>query len=396
MSHILEKCYNFKEAEKYIELGLYPYFMPIQKVKGNSAIVNGKYLIMVGSNNYLGLAQEPSVVDSAISALNEYGSSTCGSRFLNGTLNLHTDLELKLAEFMGYDSAIAFSTGFQTNLGIIPSIVCENDIVIIDQYAHASIIDACMLSKGKIMRFRHNSPSHLEKVILNAKKQSNNILVAVDGVYSMEGDIAVLNEIYPITKKHNCCLFVDDAHGIGVLGEHGRGTVEHFDLINKVDIIMGTFSKSFASLGGFVVSNNKIIDYIKHMARPFIFSASISPANVGAALGSLKIIKEQPWRRQKLIQISHSMLEKFKNMGFDVGTSQTPIIPVIIGEIDKTFMMWKRLIEYGVFTNPILSPAVPPNKCLIRTSFTATINEDELKIVEDAFYKAGKELNIIP
>lgn len=395
MAKLLEKCGDFKEAERYMEMGLYPYFLPIEKVIDNKALVNGKWLIMVGSNNYLGLAQDPKVKESAHKALEEYGSSTCGSRFLNGTLSLHITLEDKLAEFMGYDGALAFSTGFQTNLGIIPSLIGEDDIIIIDQYAHASLIDACMLSRGKILRFRHNSPSHFEKVLLSAKEQAEGILLVVDGVYSMEGDIANLDEIVPIAKKHDCAIFVDDAHGIGVLGDNGRGTVEHFGLINEVDIIMGTFSKSFASLGGFVVSNNKIIHYLKHFSRPFIFSASISPANAGAVLASLEIINSEPWRRKRLIEISNSMNMRFREMGFDVGFSQTPIIPVIIGNMDTTMMMWKYLKEYGVFTNPILPPAVPPNRCLIRTSYTATISDEDLDTVADAFYKAGKELQII-
>lgn len=395
MTRILDKCYQFKEAQKYMDLGLYPYFSPIQKVTDNKAKVNGRELIMVGSNNYLGLAQDPKVIESAQNALSEYGASTCGSRFLNGTLALHTNMEKQLADFMGFESALAFSTGFQTNLGIIPSLVSEDDIIIIDQYAHASLIDASMLSRAKIMRFRHNSPSHLEKVINSIKDPEKGILVVVDGVYSMEGDIACLDKIIPIVKKYNCAIFVDDAHGIGVLGENGRGTVEHFGLLDQVDLIMGTFSKSFASLGGFVVANDKIIQYIKHTARPFIFSASISPANVGAVLGSLKVIREQPWRRKKLLEISRNMIARFKEMGFNVGFSETPIIPLIIGSIDTTLLMWKKLTEYGVFTNPILAPAVPPNRCLIRTSFTATISDEELDTVSHAFYKAGKEIGII-
>jgi len=395
MAKILEKCYQYKDAEKYMDLGLYPYFLPINKVIDNKAIVDGKELIMVGSNNYLGLAQNLQVSESALKALKEYGSSTCGSRFLNGTLSLHTDLENKLAEFMGYDGALAFSTGFQTNLGIIPSLVTEDDAIVIDQYAHASLIDACMLSRGKIFRFRHNSPTHLRKVIQQAKMEAEGILVVVDGVYSMEGDIARLSEIVPIAKEYDCAVFVDDAHGIGVLGKNGRGTVEHFGLINQVDLIMGTFSKAFASLGGFVVSNERIIHYIKHVSRPFIFSASISPANLGAVLGALEIIKSEPWRRERLIEISKCMNRRFRDMGFNVGSSETPIIPVIIGDMNTTLMMWKKLSEHGVFTNPIVAPAVPPNRCMIRTSYTATISDDELEAVADAFFRAGKELNII-
>ncbi len=395
MPKLLEKCYMFKDAEKYMDMGLYPYFLPINRVIDNKAIVDGKELIMVGSNNYLGLAQNKTVIESAQKALREYGSSTCGSRFLNGTLTLHTELEEKLAEFMGFDAALAFSTGFQTNLGIIPSLVTEDDTIVIDQYAHASLIDACMLSRGKLLRFRHNSPSHLKKVIQQARNQSEGILVVVDGVYSMEGDIANLREIVPIAKENDCAIFVDDAHGIGVLGENGRGTVEHFGLIDQVDLIMGTFSKSLASLGGFVVANSRIIHFIKHISRPFIFSASISPANVGAVLGSLSIIKSEPWRRKRLIEISLNMNRQFKEMGFNVGSSETPIIPVIIGNIETTLMMWKKLIEYGVFTNPIVAPAVPPNRCMIRTSYTATISDEELAIVADAFQKAGKDLGII-
>lgn len=395
MPDLFAKCACYDEPDKYQAMGLYPYFIPIQKVVANRAIIDGRELIMVGSNNYLGLSQNETILKAAQKGLLEYGSSTCGSRFLNGTLTIHEQLEKRLSQFMGFDGALAFSTGFQTNLGVLPALVNAEDIIIADQYVHASIIDACMLSGARVVRFRHNSAQHLEKRIKAVLPENKAIIVVVDGVYSMEGDLAALDLIVPIVKKHGLRIFVDDAHGIGVLGARGRGTVEHFGMLDQVDIIMGTFSKSFASLGGFVVSNSHVIKYIKHCSRPFIFSASVAPANVAAVLAALDIIDAQPWRRQRLMEISQEMIRRFKSMGFDVGNTATPVIPVIIGANDKTFMMWRKLMDYGVFTNPIISPAVPPNRTLIRTSYTATITDEELDIVSSAFEKAGKELHII-
>lgn len=394
MVNIFDKCYNFTRAEEVQEMGMYPYFTPIQEVVGNTVKVDGKEMIMVGSNNYLGLINHPRVIKAAQEAVDRYGVATCGSRFLNGTLDIHIELEERLAKFMKKETALAFSTGFQTNQGIISTLIGRGDAVVTDRMVHASIIDACRLSYGDIYKFKHNDMADLERIISSLDKDIGRLIV-VDGVFSMEGDLADLPEIVKIAKKNNAKVMVDDAHGIGVMGKNGRGTAEHFGVEDDVDLVMGTFSKSFASLGGFVAGEKKVISYIKHFARSLIFSASITPASVATVLTTLDIIENEPERRERLWQITKKMKSGFQAMGYNTGPTETPIIPVIIGDDEMAFMLWRLLREAGIFTNPVVYPAVPKDQSLIRTSYSATHSEEELDIVLASFEKCGKQLGII-
>lgn len=392
--NIFDKCYKFTRAEEAQEMGIYPYFTPIQEVMGNKVKVDGKEMIMVGSNNYLGLINHPRVMKAAQEAVDRYGVATCGSRFLNGTLDIHKELEERLAKFMKMEAALTFSTGFQTNQGIISTLISRGDAVITDRMVHASIIDACRLSYGGAHKFKHNDMADLERIISSLDNDIRKLIV-VDGVFSMEGDLANLPEIVEIAKKNNAKIMVDDAHGIGVMGKNGRGTAEHFGVEDDVDLVMGTFSKSFASLGGFVAGEKKVISYIKHFARSLIFSASITPASVATVLATLDIIENEPERRERLWQITEKMKSGFQAMGYNTGPTETPIIPVIIGNDEMAFMLWRLLREAGIFTNPVIYPAVPKDQSLIRTSYSATHSDEELDTVLASFEKCGKQLGII-
>jgi len=375
-------------------MDMYPYFSPIQEVNGNKVKVDDKEMIMVGSNNYLGLLNHPRVMKAAQEAVERYGVATCGSRFLNGTLDIHVELERRLAKFMKREAALAFSTGFQTSQGIISTLVEKGDSVVTDRMVHASIIDGCRLSYGNVQKFKHNDMADLERV-LKSLKEDGGKLVVVDGVFSMEGDLANLPEIVDLAKKYKAKVLVDDAHGIGVMGKNGRGTSEHFGVEDDVDLVMGTFSKSFASMGGFVAGEKKVISYIKHFARSMIFSASITPASVATCLATLDIIETEPQRRERLWEITEKMKSSFQALGYNIGETETPIIPVIIGDDDTTFLLWRFLREEGIFTNPIIYPAVPKDQTLIRTSYSATHTDEELDIVLKTFEKCGKILGII-
>jgi 8-amino-7-oxononanoate synthase len=391
---IFDKCHAFTRAEEAMAMGVYPYFTPIQEVKGNKVVAEGQEMIMVGSNNYLGVLDHPKVMKAAQDALAKYGVATCGSRFLNGTLDIHVELEERLAKFMKTEAALTFSTGFQTNQGVISTIVDRGDAVITDEMDHASIIDACRLSYGEVYTFKHNDMEDFEKVLSQVPKDMGK-LVVVDGVFSMEGDLSSLPDIVTISKKYGARVMVDDAHGLGVMGENGRGTSEHFGVEDDVSLVMGTFSKSFASLGGFVAGDNKVISYIKHHARALIFSASITPASVATALATLDIIENEPERRQRLWQITKKMKTGFEQMGYDTGPTETPIIPLMIGYDEMTFLLWKLLREAGIFCNPVIFPAVPKNQALIRTSYSASHTEEELDTVLAAFERCGKQLGLL-
>lgn len=391
---IFDKCYRFTRAEEVQALGMYPYFTPIEEVKGNKVKIDGKEIIMVGSNNYLGLIDYPKAMKAAQEAIVKYGVATCGSRFLNGTLDIHVELERRLAKFMRKDAALAFSTGFQTNQGIISTIVGRGDAVITDRMDHASIIDACRLSYGNVCKFKHNNMEDLERVLSSLDEKVGKIII-VDGVFSMEGDLSNLPDIVKLAKKYDSRVMVDDAHGIGVMGKNGRGTAEHFGVEDDVDLIMGTFSKAFASLGGFVVGDKKVISYIKHFARALIFSASITPASVATVLATLDVIETEPERRERLWQITEKMKLGFQAMGYDTGPSETPVIPLMIGKDELTFMLWKLLREDGIFTNPVIYPAVPKDQALIRTSYSATHSDEELDTVLASFKKCGKMVGVI-
>ncbi len=373
--------------------GFYPYFRVVESEQNPEVIVQGKKMIMLGSNNYLGLTSHPKVKEAAIEAIRKYGSGCAGSRFLNGTLDIHVKLEEKLASFFRKEAALTFSTGYQTNLGIISSIAGKDDVVVIDKLDHASIIDACRLSFADVKKFRHNDMRSLDHVLKTCGDRGK--LVVVDGVYSMEGDIAPLPDILKVCKKYGARLMVDDAHGVGVLGKTGRGTAEHFGLEQEVDIIMGTYSKSLASIGGFVVADEDVIHYMKHTSRPLIFSASPPPASVASVIAALDVIDQEPERRARLWTNTNKMMKAFKQMGFDTGVAETPIIPLVVGEMEPTFMMWKMLSEEGVFVNPVAPPAVPAGRCMIRTSYMATHTEEQLDRVLGILEKAGKKLGMI-
>ena len=394
MADIFEKCFAFKEPDRVREMGIYPYFRPITTQQGPVVKINGKELIMLGSNSYLGLTEDPRVKEAAKRAIDKYGTGCAGSRFLNGTLDLHLQLEHELAEFLGKEAVLLFSTGFQTNLGIISTLVGKGDYVIIDKSDHASIVEGCRLSLGEIKRFRHNDMAHLEKVLQGLEHEAGKLIV-VDGVYSMEGDIAPIPEILKLCKKYGARLMIDDAHGLGVLGETGAGTAEHFGVTDEVDIIMGTFSKSLASLGGFAASSRDVIEYLKHKARALIFSASISPPNTAAALEALRILKNEPERRKALWENTRRLQEGLRSLGFDIGNTQTPVIPVYIGDELKTFQICRALHDEGVFVNPVVPPGVPPGKSLLRLSVMATHKPEHIDFALEKLEKVGKRFGII-
>lgn len=383
---IFEKCFSYTDAKEAIKAGIYPYFHELQSGQDTEVIINGKRTVMIGSNNYMGLTSDPRVIKAAREALDRYGTGCSGSRFLNGTLSLHVELEKRLAAFTGKEAALTFSTGYQSNLGIISSVAGRNDYVICDKQNHASIVDACRLSFAKMLKFEHNDMQDLERILHNIPDE-NGKLIIIDGVFSMEGDICKLPEIVKLARKYGSRVMVDDAHGLGVMGKHGRGTAEYFGLEDEVDIIMGTFSKSLASLGGFMAAKEDVVMYVKHTSRPFIFSASIPPANAAAALEALNIIEAEPERIVRLWENAEYMQKGLKEMGIPVGNSQTPIIPVMTWENERTFIITKMLLEEGVYVNPVISPAVSPGQCLLRTSYTATHTKDQLEYALQAFKK---------
>ncbi len=377
-----------------IRLGYYPYFIPLSDTEGTEVTIDGRRLIMIGSNNYLGLTTHPKVRQAAIDAIRRYGTSCTGSRFLNGTLALHRQLERELAEFVGKEAALVFSTGYQTNVGTISALVGRDDVVVTDKEDHASIIDGCRLSYGTMSRFRHNDMQSLERALSRCEPDQGK-LVVVDGVFSMGGDIAPLPDIIALCKKYKARLMVDDAHSIGVLGENGRGTAAHFGVTQDVDLIMGTFSKSFASLGGFIAGDEQVIHYVQHHARSLIFSASMPAASVAACLAALDVMRSEPERPRRLRAIADRMRREYKRMGYNVGNSETPIIPIIIGDMMQTFRLWKALFEAGVYTNAVIPPAVPPGKSLLRTSYMATHTDEQMDRVLELFEQAGKQVGVI-
>ncbi len=391
---LFDKCQRFTAAKRIQAAGFYPFFIPAQSVSDTEVVVDGKRKVMIGSNNYLGLTHHPKIIEAAERSLRKYGSSSTGSRYLNGTLDLHEELETKLADFVNKNAALIFSTGFLTNLGIISSLVGNGDVVLIDRFSHASIVDGCRLSYGETVLFKHNDMADLEQSITSAGRDKGKLII-VDGIYSMAGDIANIRGILPIAERHGCHLMIDDAHSIGVLGKNGRGTAEHFGVEGRVDLVMGTFSKSFASIGGFVAGDEAVIHYIKHHARSLIFSASAPPSAIAAALASLEVIQDEPERRDNLWRITRRMKSEFERLGFNTGASETPVIPIIIGNLMKTFNCWRRLFDEGVFTNVAISPAVPVGNELLRTSYVATHTDEQLDFVLEKFEMVGKELGII-
>jgi 8-amino-7-oxononanoate synthase len=390
---IFEKCYGYTEAKDAMEHGIYPYFIPMAESEGTESVFQGHRLIMCGSNNYLGLTTDPRVQQAAIEAIHRFGTSCTGSRFLNGTLELHEQLERELADWLGKEAAVVFSTGMQTNLGTISGLVTRNDVILLDKDDHASIVDGARLAWGETRRFRHNDMADLERILAKIPDDKGR-LVVVDGLYSMGGDLAPLPEIIGLCKKYGARLMVDDAHSIGVMGG-GRGTAAHFGVTNGVDLIMSTFSKSFASLGGFVAGDEPIIHYIKHHARSLIFSASIPAANAAAALAALKIMREEPQHSARVNAIGERVRRELTTMGFNIGRSVSPIVPIIIGDTPRTILAWKTLFDAGVFVNPVISPAVPEGSELLRTSYMASHTDEQIDRVLEIYYKVGKQLGLI-
>ena len=394
MSKLFDKCYGYQRAKLAMQRGVYPYFQVIEENHGPEVIIGGRKVIMTGSNNYLGLSTDPRVKEAAIRALKDFGSTCSGSRYLNGTLALHVELEEKLAQFMNKEAALIFSTGFQTNQGSIAPLMGKDDTIFCDRENHASIFDACRISFATTKKFRHNDMEHLEE-ILKSDETRNGRMIITDGIFSMSGDVANLPDIVRLKKKYDTKLMVDDAHGVGVLGEHGRGTAEHFGVEDDVDLIMGTFSKSFASLGGFIVSEADVIHYIKHHSRALIFSASIPPANVAAVIATLDIITKEPELHERVLANARKMRNGFRELGFRVPDGITPVIPVFIGELEKTFMFAKMLLENGVFATPIVPPAVSEDQTLMRTSYMASHTDEQLDRVLEVFARLGKEFGVI-
>ncbi len=396
---IFEKCYTKQPWDEAHERGVYPYFIPIQESRGSRVVMEGKELIMAGSNNYLGLSWDPRVKEAAIEATRKWGTSCSGSRFLNGTLQLHEELEIRLARFTGRKRALCFTTGYQTNLGAISALVGKDEHIFSDKLNHASIMDGIFLSSGmrgkvRLHRYQHNNMESLEKFLGETDAEAPK-LVVTDGVFSMEGDIVKLPRLRELCNQYKARLYLDEAHGLGVLGNTGRGTEEHYHGVARADVVMCTFSKSFGALGGFVAGDDQVIDYIKHMARPLLFSASMPPATIASVRACLDIIEKEPERVRRLQAIGRKMVAGFKSLGFNVGTAETPIVPLLIGDMDKTLAFWRLLMDGGVFTNPILSPAVPPDGTLIRTSYMAIHTDAECDQILDVAGKAGKKAGIL-
>ncbi len=391
---LFEKCHRFEDADRVRRAGVYSFFRVIESAQDPEVVSDGRRMIMLGSNNYLGLTNDPRVKEAAIEAVRKYGSGCAGSRFLNGTLDLHVRLEERLAEFMRREAAVTFATGFQVNLGAISCLVGKGDVVYLDKQDHACIIDGARLSFGEVRKFKHNDPADLARQMRNDVSARGRFIV-VDGVFSMEGDIAPLPEIVAAAREHEAGVMVDDAHGIGVLGPTGRGTAEHFGLDDEIDLVMGTFSKSMASVGGFIAGDAVVIDYIKHRARTMIFSAAPPPASVAAALATVEIMDHEPERRARLWENARFFSEGLRSLGLDTAGSQTPVVPIVVGEDLAALSMVQRLHEEGVFVNCVLSPATPPGRALIRTSLMATHTREHLTRALDAIEKVARELGLL-
>jgi len=391
-----DKCRHVSQASQMKEQGFDAFYRILQSAPDTEVVVEGRRLLMLGSNNYLGLANDPRVKAAAAAASLEWGAGTTGSRCLNGTLDLHAQLEEALARFFRRDAAIFFTSGYMANLGVISALAQRGEYVVVDKRAHASILDACRLSTAEVRRFRHNDVRDLERVLESCGEAAT--LVAVDGVYSMEGDIAPLPGIVAACRKYGARLILDDAHGLGVLGREGRGTAEHFHLEDEVDIIVGTTSKSLPAVGGFAVASKEVVEYLKYgqTNRPFIFAASPPPAALAAVSAALTILEQEPDRRKRLWEITHRVSRELRAMGFDTGASQTPIIPVVAGSLERTFEMWKALTAEGLFVNVVLPPAVPARGCLIRMTFIASLSDAQVDRILSALETVGARLGLIP
>lgn len=391
---IFAKAYNFTKADEVKELGLYPYFKPLEATDGTIVEIEGHEVIMAGSNNYLGLTNDQRTIEAAQKALTKYGTGCTGSRYLNGTLDIHLELEEKLAKFLNKENCVLFSTGYQTNEGTIQTIAGRNDIIFSDRDNHACIVVGTLCSNAKTVRYQHNDMDQLRKMLEKADPNAGKIIIS-DGVFSMSGTLAKVPELVALAKEFNARLYLDDAHAVGVIGDGGRGSASVFGLTDDVDLISGTFSKSFASLGGFIVGAREVIEYIRHSSPAHIFSASMPPANVATVLKALEILQEETWRIERLEEISIYMRTELKKLGFNVWSSESPIVPVVIGDMMSCFKFWKDLFEEGVYANAVVPPAVPKGQSLLRTSYMASHTDDHLNRILEAFRKVGIKHGII-
>lgn len=394
---LFEKCYSFVRADEVKAMGLYPYFRAIEENEGPEVRIEGRKFIMAGSNNYLGLTAHPRVKEASMNAIKKYGTGCSGSRYLTGTVDLHIELEHKIAEFLGFESVLLFSTGYQTAIGVISTLVSKGDYIILDKENHACIVNGAMMAKGgfaEFVRYKHNDMDDLEKTLSRIPESAGKFIVT-DGVFSVTGEIVDLPKLIGVAKKYGARILVDDAHAVGVIGKGGRGTPSHYGMEAETDLVMGTFSKTFSSLGGFVAGPERVTNYLKHHSPAIIFSASPTPASCAAALVSLEILIEEPWRVDKLISNSNKMRKGFKELGFTIVEHETAIVPVIVGDVDKAFLLWRKLFDLGVFVNAFIPPGVPPNMSMMRTSYMATHEDVHLEQILYAFKIAGKDLGLI-
>lgn len=394
---LFEKCYSFVRADEVKAMGLYPYFRAIEENEGPVVRIEGRKFIMAGSNNYLGLTAHPKVKEASTNAIKKYGTGCSGSRYLTGTVDLHIELERRLAEFLGYESVLLFSTGYQTAIGVISTLASKGDYVVSDKENHACIVNGAMMAKGgfaEFVRYKHNDMEDLEKTLSKIPETAGKFIVT-DGVFSVTGEIVDLPNLIKVAKKYGARILVDDAHAVGVIGKGGRGTPSHFGKEAETDLVMGTFSKTFSSLGGFVAGPERVTNYLKHHSPAIIFSASPTPASCAAALASLDLLIEEPWRVEKLISNSNKMRKGFKELGFTIVEHETAIVPVIVGDVDKAFLFWRKLFDLGVFVNAFIPPGVPPNMSMMRTSYMATHEDIHLEQILEAFKIAGKDLGLI-
>jgi 7-keto-8-aminopelargonate synthetase and related enzymes len=395
MADIFEKCRNYKDAKIAMRMGIYGYFQPIESAQGPEVMLGGKKYIMAGSNNYLGLANDPEMKKAALAAVEKYGTGVAGSRLLNGNTKLADNLEEKLAKFKRKQAGLLFATGYQMNLGVVSCLMKKGDYAIVDKLDHASILDGVKMSEGEMVRFKHNDMADLERVLAKIPEDAGKLII-VDGVFSMEGDICPLPDIVKIGKKYGARVMVDDAHATGIIGKTGRGTCEHFGLENgEVDLIVGTCSKTFATVGGFVVGDEDIIHYMRHNARSQIFSASMPPSCIASITKALELIENDTSRRDNLFRLTAKLKKGLENLGYDLGTSTTPILPVHVGSNENCFKMWRALHEMGIFANPVISPAVPPGRALMRLTLMATHTDEHVQKIIDAFAQAGRAVGII-
>lgn len=394
MKQLRSKLARYQEPQRVKALGVYPYFRPIESEQNTEVVMHGKRVLMFGSNSYLGLTNHPKIKQASIEAIKKYGTGCAGSPFLNGTLDIHIELEEKLADFVGKEKAIVYSTGFHTNIGVIPTIVGRGDYIIGDELNHASIVEGRRLSFASYLKYKHNDMESLEAVLKKIPHESTKLIV-MDGVFSMEGDIAKLPEIVALADKYNASVYVDEAHSLGVFGQEGRGICNHFGLTDRVDLIMGTFSKSLATIGGFIATDAETINFLKHHSRSYIFSASISPAATASVIAALDVIKQEPERIKNLWEITNYSLSAFRSLGFEIGNTQTPIIPLYIRDMDKTFAITQELYEQGVFVNPVIPPACSPDDTLIRFSLMATHTKAQIDEAVEKLTATFKKYEII-